>query len=158
MQYDGVRPSWDSLLCAHLWRSLFFPWELSAVWVVRALLYSQFFFSFFFQAHHSAHGILVPQPGTESTTPALEVRGLNRWIAREVPKVILHLLCQMVQGYHQPGTNFFLPAWVSETMQTIQIWMSDPLTSTHSTSVRFRFFWGSFLKPSPPTPLLLPVQ
>ena len=33
---------------------------------------------------HKAHGISAPEPGTESTLPALE-RGLNHWIAREVP-------------------------------------------------------------------------
>ena len=52
-----------------------------------------FYFSFsfslsfflFFWAHHSARGILVPQPGIEPAPPAVEARSLNHWTAREVP-------------------------------------------------------------------------
>ena len=34
-----------------------------------------------------ACGIVVPQPGTEPMPPVVEVRSLNHWIAREVPKL-----------------------------------------------------------------------
>ena len=33
-----------------------------------------------------AYGILIPQPGFEPIPPAVEVRSLNHWTAREVPK------------------------------------------------------------------------
>ena len=32
-----------------------------------------------------AYGILVPQPGTESVPPEIEVQSLNHWDAQEVP-------------------------------------------------------------------------
>lgn len=32
-----------------------------------------------------ASGILVPQPGTESVPPEIEVQSLNHWDAKEVP-------------------------------------------------------------------------
>ena len=41
----------------------------------------------FFCPHHVAGVILVPQPGIETTSPALEARSLNHWIARQVPSV-----------------------------------------------------------------------
>ena len=37
---------------------------------------------------HTAHGILVPQPGIEPVPPALEARSLTHWTTREVPKDI----------------------------------------------------------------------
>ena len=35
---------------------------------------------------HTAHGILVPQPGIEPVPPALEARSLNHCTTREVPQ------------------------------------------------------------------------
>ena len=35
---------------------------------------------------HVACGISVPRPGIRPTPPALEVRSLNHWTAREVPR------------------------------------------------------------------------
>ena len=32
-----------------------------------------------------ACGILVPQPGTEPKSPAVEAQSLNHWTSREVP-------------------------------------------------------------------------
>ena len=40
---------------------------------------------FFFLPRRVACGILLPRPGTEPTPPAMEVRSLNHWTAREVP-------------------------------------------------------------------------
>ena len=40
---------------------------------------------FFFWPHCMACGILVPSPGIEPTSPALEVWSLNHWTTREVP-------------------------------------------------------------------------
>ena len=51
-----------------------------------------FFFFFFFlggaggEAHQVAGGILVPRPGVEPTSPALEAQTINLWAAREVLK------------------------------------------------------------------------
>ena len=41
-------------------------------------------FFFFFWLHHTAYGVLVHQPGTEPVLPAVEVRSLNHWTAKEV--------------------------------------------------------------------------
>ena len=38
---------------------------------------------------HVACGILVPRPGMEPIPPAVEVRSLNHWTAREVPVCFL---------------------------------------------------------------------
>ena len=43
------------------------------------------FYLFIFWLCPVACGILVPGPGMESTLPAVEVRRLNHWTAREVP-------------------------------------------------------------------------
>ena len=50
------------------------------------------FFVVFFWLCHLACGILVPQPGTEPVTPALEVWSLNHWTAREVPCFVFFLI------------------------------------------------------------------
>ena len=39
----------------------------------------------YFCPHLKTHGILALQPGIEPVPPALEVRSLNHWTAREVP-------------------------------------------------------------------------
>ena len=44
---------------------------------------------------HAACGILVPQPGIEPTSPALEARSLNCWTSREVPKSVDFKLSQL---------------------------------------------------------------
>ena len=36
---------------------------------------------------HAACGILVPQPGTEPITPAVEAKSPNYWTTREVPTI-----------------------------------------------------------------------
>ena len=41
-----------------------------------------------FQLCHAARGILVPQPGTEPVSPALEAWSPNPWITREVPNFL----------------------------------------------------------------------
>ena len=39
-----------------------------------------------FWRHHVAYRILVPRQGIETVPPALEVKNLNHWTTREVPK------------------------------------------------------------------------
>ena len=46
--------------------------------------YSKVSFYFYFWPSCTAHGILVPWPGIETTPPAVETWVLNRWTAREV--------------------------------------------------------------------------
>ena len=41
--------------------------------------------SFFFWPHCTTCGILVPRPGIEPTSSAVEARSLKHWTAREVP-------------------------------------------------------------------------
>ena len=49
-------------------------------------IYLSFFsFFFFFWSLCSAYGILVPQPGIEPMSPAVQVWSLNHWTLREVP-------------------------------------------------------------------------
>ena len=44
------------------------------------------FIYLFIWPHRASRGILVPRPGIEPTPLALEVRRLNHWTVREVPK------------------------------------------------------------------------
>ena len=45
----------------------------------------------FFWPCHAACGILVPLPGIELVSPAVEAWSLNHWTAREAPKLaVLH--------------------------------------------------------------------
>ena len=48
-----------------------------------------------------ACGILVPRPGIEPATPALEARSPNLWTAREVPPLVLSFLESPVNGIIQ---------------------------------------------------------
>ena len=43
------------------------------------------FFWFLFWPRRTACGILLPQPGVEPPSPAVEARSLNHWTAGEVP-------------------------------------------------------------------------
>ena len=52
-------------------------------------LYSFFLITYLFRPHLEAYGILVPQPGTEPTPPALDAWSLNHWTARNFPKSII---------------------------------------------------------------------
>ena len=53
-------------------------------WVISLFLYFfNFLKTFFFWPH--ACGILVPRPGIEPVSLALEARSLNHWTTREVP-------------------------------------------------------------------------
>ena len=51
-------------------------------------------FFFFFWPRHTACGILVPRPGMEPETPAVEAWSPNHWTSREVP-----LSLSWVQGW-----------------------------------------------------------
>ena len=44
---------------------------------------------FFFWLHHTAYGILLPRPGIEPVSTALEAWSLNHWLAREVQAWLL---------------------------------------------------------------------
>ena len=46
--------------------------------------------------HCTACGILVPQPGIEIVSPALEVWSLNPWTAKKVPKALLSYLLTFI--------------------------------------------------------------
>ena len=39
--------------------------------------------------HHTVGGILVPQPGIEPASPALEAWNLNHWTTREVLRLFI---------------------------------------------------------------------
>lgn len=49
-----------------------------------------FFFSLFWP-HRMARGNLVPWPGTEISSPTLNMQSLNHWLAREVPHYIVFI-------------------------------------------------------------------
>ena len=42
--------------------------------------------------HHAACGILVPRPGIEPGSSAMEARSLNLWTARDAPEMYSHCL------------------------------------------------------------------
>ena len=65
------------------------PWcmcELSLISYLFTYLYVLFLISL--ATCHETFGILVPWPGIEPTTPALEVQSPNCWTTREVPDLI----------------------------------------------------------------------
>ena len=43
----------------------------------------------YFWSHGTAYEILVPQPGIEPTSPALEGLSLNHWTVTEIPDTVL---------------------------------------------------------------------
>ena len=48
----------------------------------------------FFWLHCMASGILIPQPGIEPVSPAVEVQSVNHWTTREVSRVLnSRLIC-----------------------------------------------------------------
>ena len=47
-----------------------------------------FFLFFFFWPHHKASRILVPWPEIDLVPPAMQVKILNHWTAREVPAIV----------------------------------------------------------------------
>ena len=51
----------------------------------QGLLLGYFILFFIFWSHHAACGILVPRPGIEPASPALEAQSLNQWTTREDP-------------------------------------------------------------------------
>ena len=57
-------------------------------------LFIYLFIYLFMAAHSEACGILVPRPGVEPRSPAVEAWSANHWTAREFPvyMFILHLL------------------------------------------------------------------
>jgi len=52
-----------------------------------------------FWPHRVAHRILVPWPGIEPTSPAVEAHSLNSWTMREVPDSFLNSLPSTKQEY-----------------------------------------------------------
>ena len=50
------------------------------------VLFSIFFFKFFFWLHCTACGILVPRPGIEPGPSSMRVQSPNHWTAREFPE------------------------------------------------------------------------
>ena len=101
-----------SLLCVRLLISLLFttvlrsrefyclwkrPWKRE---VAGLGLRAQGFLSvFLFWPCHEACGILVPRPGIEPLSPALEVQTVNHWTIREVLVFVclVHWLCSLEQ-------------------------------------------------------------
>ena len=70
------------------------------------LYYYLLFFLSFFLTYHRACGILASQPRIEPTPPAVEVRSLNHWTAREVPTYCFqNLFVDFLRGV-SPG-----PGW-----------------------------------------------
>ena len=82
-----IYPQWYICYCA-----FFFFWESSGL-----ILFHFILFHFFGRAC----GILVPWPGIEPASPALEAWSLNHWTAREVPV----LSCK-----EKNFTLFFIPS------------------------------------------------
>ena len=56
------------------------------------------FACFAFWPHHVAYGILIPWPGIEPVTPALEAQNLNHWTIKEVPLLVITIKFQTEQS------------------------------------------------------------
>ena len=90
------------------WETLNFHPHLQRVTTV------SFFFFLIFWPHPSVYRILVPQPGMEPESPAVEAQSLNHWTAREVPAITLSgFLCILAEifknMYSSKYDNTYLP-------------------------------------------------
>ena len=74
------------------------------------LLFKRFFYFLFFWPHHAACGILVPQPGIEPRSTALEAWSLNCWTTREAPFTIfkLYFLVFFLRGCSRDSYQFIM--------------------------------------------------
>ena len=106
-----------------------------------------FFIFFFFLPHHTACGILVPQPGTEPRSSAVKAQSPNHWTTREFPTQCYCTHIQYLQSLvflwtlEYPKNNntlrHNLPSWKINTTQH-QLLTSAPLT--HHQLSRCLFF------------------
>ena len=62
------------------WRQRHDTFQIRECWVILIL-----FSLLFVWPYHAAHGILIPQPGTEPMSPAVEAQSLHHRTAREFP-------------------------------------------------------------------------
>ena len=68
---------------------------------------STLLFLFIFWLFHRAYGILVPQSGIESVTPAVEAWSLNHWTIREGS---VHSFLDYIPIWKYNSTQFLLNA------------------------------------------------
>ena len=65
---------------------------------------------------HTACGILIPWPGVEPVSPALEVQSLNHWTAREIPHLFFsENFCIF--------TSFVKPSLTSHPGLQVEVWV-----------------------------------
>ena len=79
--------SWNHILAFNV--ELYSLFKLQILETV-VILQGLFFLGggFLFWPRHAACGIFVPRPGIKPVPPALEVRSLNHWTSREVPRTL----------------------------------------------------------------------
>ena len=79
---------------------------------VEVMSFGSFFFSvflfFFFWPLHMAFGILVPQPGIESKSPAVEAWFLTDWTASKVPRRVFLRNLLILSPHSVPGVSELL--------------------------------------------------
>ena len=76
-------------------------------------VYSNPLFFFFFWLLCMVGGILVPQSGIRSTSPAVEVQSLNHWTTREGSLFIFESTCLLFHSQVSTGLSFIWFADIS---------------------------------------------
>ena len=96
----GIAKSWTQLSdwtdMHNIWRSKWICPKITGVFFFFCI---KAIYLLFWWWYCLACRILVPQPGTKSAPPAVEVWSLNHWTAREVPTV---------------GLKWFLHGWITD--------------------------------------------
>ena len=77
-----------------------YPWRIVNHGGARGVFgfYFYFLLYFIFWPCHMACGILVPQPGTKTTPPAVEAWSVNHWTAGEDPCFLTKMYCEWNLG------------------------------------------------------------
>ena len=83
--------------------------------------------------HCVACGILVPQPGFEPISPAVEALSPNHWTAREFPRAVLYLMPDF------PSLYLSLGGARSSWAAVLYEWLSKVMV--RSISIKGRYTW-----------------
>ena len=95
-----------------------------------------FFLTFTLWPCHSACCTLVPQPGIEPLSPALEVQSLNHWTSREVPLFLFYFALMVL-------IFLFCVSW---TLSQISFGETECLFRDILVKLRYRYAWSGWAK------------
>ena len=95
----------------------------TAKWISYTYIHIHSFIFIIFWLFHRAYGILVPQSGIESVTPAVEAWSLNHWTIREGS---VHSFLDYIPIWKYNSTQFLLNAHFYSIL-IIEYWVEFPV-------------------------------